>query len=81
MLLKTFASPKQILSASYEELLDAGASPILASNLKKPDWKSVELSLRWMEQPRRYILHWSDLLYPALLREISSPPLILFYGR
>lgn len=78
MLLKTFASPKQILSASYEELLDAGASPILASNLKKPDWRSVELSLRWMEQPRRYILHWSDLLYPALLREISSPPLILF---
>lgn len=78
MLLKRFANPKEILLASYQELLNAGVSPILASNLQKPDWKSVELSLRWAEQPQRHILHWGDLHYPALLREISSPPLILF---
>ncbi len=78
MLLKKFANPKQILLASYKELLDAGINPTLASNLQKPDWESVELCLRWVEQPQRYILHWGDLYYPALLREISSPPLILF---
>jgi DNA processing protein len=78
MLLEKFANPKQILLASYEELLNAGVSPILASNLQKPDWKSVELCLRWAEQSQRYILHSGDLHYPALLREISSPPLILF---
>ena len=78
MLLKRFANPKEILLASYQELLNTGVSPILASNLQKPDWKSVELSLRWVEQPQRHILHWGDLRYPALLREISSPPLILF---
>jgi DNA processing protein len=78
MLLEKFANPKQILLASYEELLRAGVSPILASNLQKPDWKRVELCLRWVEQSQRYILHWGDLHYPALLREISSPPLILF---
>ncbi|WP_342219794.1 DNA-processing protein DprA [Rickettsiella endosymbiont of Miltochrista miniata] len=78
MLLKKFANPKQILLASYKELLGAGITPTLASNLQKPDWKSVEFSLRWVEQPQRHILHWGDLRYPALLREISSPPLILF---
>lgn len=79
MLLEKFANPKQILLASYEELLNAGVSPILASNLQKPDWKSVEFCLRWVEeQSQRYILHWGNLYYPALLREISSPPLILF---
>ena len=78
MLLKKFANPKQILLASYKELIDAGITPTLASNLQKPDWKSVEFCLRWAEQPQRHILHWGDLHYPALLREISSPPLILF---
>ena len=78
MLLKKFDNPKQILLASYEELLHAGVSPILASNLQKPDWKSVEFSLRWVENPQQHILHWGDLHYPVLLREISSPPLVLF---
>lgn len=78
MLLEKFANPKQILLSSYEELLDAGITPALASNLQKPDWKSVEFSLRWVEQPQRHILHWGDLHYPAFLREISCPPLILF---
>lgn len=78
MLLKKFASPKQILLASYEDLLNAGVSPILANSLHSPDWNSVERCLRWVEQPQRYILHWGDLHYPALLREISYPPLILF---
>lgn len=78
MLLKKFASPKQILLASYSEMLNAGVSPILASNLQNPDWKKVELCLKWLEKPQRYILHCRDLHYPPLLREISSPPLILF---
>ena len=77
-LLKKFTTPKQILLASHEELLAAGVNSKLASNLLKPDWKTVELCLRWEEQPQCYILHWGDLHYPALLREISSPPLILF---
>ncbi|MFZ0219447.1 MAG: DNA-processing protein DprA [Candidatus Aquirickettsiella sp.] len=78
MLLKKFAHPKEVLLASYEELLNAGVSPILAGNLQNPDWKSVEICLRWVEKPQRYILHWGDLYYPPLLGEISSPPLILF---
>lgn len=77
-LLKIFSTPSAILLASYEELLDAGVSPSLISHLHNPDWKSVEFCLRWLDKPERYILHWGDSRYPLLLREISSPPPILF---
>lgn len=78
ILLTKFANPQQILLASYKALLNAGVSPLLASRLRNPDWKKVERCLRWVEQAQHSILHWGDLHYPALLREISSPPLILF---
>lgn len=78
MLLKAFASPKEILLASSEKLLSAGVNPTLVSYLRNPDWKSVEFALRWVEKPQHSIFHWGDVRYPWLLREISSPPLILF---
>jgi DNA processing protein len=77
-LLKTFSTPKEILLASREALLNAGASASLINYLHHPDWKSVELCLRWLEKPQRYILPWGDTRYPMLLREIPYPPLILF---
>ncbi len=77
-LLKTFSTPKEIVLASRKELLNAGASASLIKYLHHPDWKSVELCLRWLEKPQRYILPWGDARYPLLLREISYPPLILF---
>ncbi|MEN9470766.1 MAG: hypothetical protein RL214_122 [Pseudomonadota bacterium] len=77
-LLKTFSTPKEILLASREALLNAGASASLINYLHHPDWKSVELCLRWLEKPQRYILPWGDTHYPMLLREIPYPPLILF---
>lgn len=77
-LLKKFNTPKQILLASHRALLAAGVNPILASNLQKPNWDTVEFCLRWVEQPQHHILYWDILHYPPLLREISSPPLILF---
>lgn len=78
MLLKKFTTPKEILLTPYEELIQAGISPTLASSLQNPDWKAVELSLRWREQPQNSILHWSHDAYPPLLNEIADPPLILF---
>src|SRR5436190_2481708 len=77
-LLKKFTTPKEILLASYEALLNAGANPVLARNLQKPDWETVEFCLRWIEQPGQHIVYWDNFCYPSLLREISFPPLILF---
>lgn len=77
-LLRTFSTPSEILLASDEELLNAGANRALIDHLHQPDWECVELCLRWLDKPDRYILHWGDSRYPLLLREISAPPLILF---
>ncbi len=44
----------------------------------KPDWQAVERDLQWLQQKNCYILTLNDPRYPALLREIPTPPPILF---
>lgn len=46
--------------------------------LKDPDWGPVEQDLRWREAAGRHILSNRDPRYPALLKEISDPPPLLF---
>jgi DNA processing protein len=47
--------------------------------LTRPPWQSIEDICRWhCPSKQQYILCWEDNLYPALLREIASPPLILY---
>lgn len=38
----------------------------------------IEQSLGWLEQPNCHLLTFDSEEYPALLREISDPPLLLF---
>ncbi|WP_218813872.1 DNA-processing protein DprA [Rickettsiella endosymbiont of Dermanyssus gallinae] len=77
-LLAVFSTPTALLSASPEALSAAGISNALIAGLKKPDWKRVDACLTWREKPGRHILHWQNDLYPPLLREVASPPLVLF---
>lgn len=77
-LLKVFSTPAALLVASHKELLNAGATELLSAHLKNLDWKRVDVCLVWRESEGRDILHWHDSRYPRLLREIASPPLILF---
>lgn len=77
-LLEVFSTPAALLAASHAALFAAGISNALIAGLKKPDWKRVDACLAWQDKPGRHILHWQDARYPPLLREIASPPLILF---
>ncbi|MES2141655.1 MAG: DNA-processing protein DprA [Pseudomonadota bacterium] len=77
-LLKLFSTPAALLSASQAALRNVNVTERLITHLKKPDWKRVETCLAWREKGGRDILHWQDPRYPRLLREIASPPLILF---
>jgi DNA processing protein len=77
-LLKIFVSPQGLLSASASQLRKAGASELLISRLKKPDWQLVNACINWQETTGGKILHWWDTRYPSLLREIYYPPLLLF---
>ena len=77
-LLKVFSTPETLLSASCATLRNAGAAESLVQRFKKVDWKRVDACLHWCKQTGRDILHWHDPRYPRLLKEISSPPLVLF---
>jgi DNA processing protein len=77
-LLNVFATPAALLAASCEALRSAGVTEPLMSALQAPNWKQLERCLRWRDKKGRDILHWRDPRYPRLLREIASPPLILF---
>jgi DNA processing protein len=42
------------------------------------DWKSVEADLKWAEGPGRHIVTVRDDNYPLRLRQITSPPPLVF---
>ena len=48
------------------------------SGLKDIGWPSIEKACRWADDPNQHILTFCDPIYPALLKEISHPPPILY---
>ncbi|MCX8048538.1 MAG: DNA-processing protein DprA [Methylohalobius sp.] len=63
-------------------LRELGLSEKAIAGLRHPDWQAVERSLAWGSRPNCYILTLNDSAYPPQLKEVSSPPPILFvYGQ
>ena len=50
----------------------------LKQAITSPDWKTVEQTLKWAKSNDNHILLISQKNYPELLKQISSPPPILF---
>ncbi|MAZ39049.1 MAG: DNA-protecting protein DprA [Legionellales bacterium] len=46
--------------------------------LLKPDWDAIANTLEWQSGTNQHIITYFDAKYPSLLKEICSPPLILF---
>lgn len=55
------------------------ATPAVISYLQNPDWAGVKKDLDWASQDECHIITRSSPYYPALLRQISSAPPLLFY--
>jgi DNA processing protein len=53
-------------------------SPSIKEALVKPNLKSIEADLRWLEKPNNHILGIDNDLYPPLLKQTDAPPPILF---
>ena len=77
-LLEKFGSPKRIVSASREALHGCKLSRRSLDYLCSPDSQQLDSTLQWLEEPNHHLLTWSDERYPALLHEISDPPIVLF---
>ncbi|MGR9099487.1 MAG: DNA-processing protein DprA, partial [Gammaproteobacteria bacterium] len=81
---KTFAklleqtTPTQIFQESRRNLVALGLSDQSIGFIMSPDWKSVESDFNWLNQDGHGILTIADEGYPPLLRDIPSPPPLLF---
>lgn len=50
----------------------------LVDSVFKPDNALIEQALNWVQQPCHHIITLDDEAYPALLREIADPPILLY---
>ena len=63
---------------SRSALEQAGLPEKLARAIVAFDRRQVEADLRWQEAEHHYLLTWEDTEYPALLKEIHDPPVVLY---
>ncbi len=77
-LLHRFGTAVSILDASDNDLQHAGLATDTIRLLHDVDPKAIERDIEWAEQPGHNILMLADAAYPQLLREIGSPPPVLY---
>jgi DNA processing protein len=79
-LLEHFGSIEAIFSASRGQLEKAlvGMNEAVDALLAGPDENVLKSELEWLSEPGHHLLTWSSPDYPALLREIPDPPLVLY---
>lgn len=78
-LLEHYQEVAAIFSASHSELSgEAKLRKQSIEQIKQPDWAAVEQDLRWLESENNHLITFHDQRYPALLKELSDPPPLLF---
>ncbi len=70
--------PEQLFQLSYSALSELGIKQKSIDFIKSPDWQLIEQDLQWLEQPENDLITLYDPLYPTQLKEIDSPPPLLF---
>ena len=78
-LLDHFNTPSAILAAGARGWRTAGLPSALYAGLASPDESGLKLDLAWLAGERRGLTTCKDENFPAALREISQPPLALFW--
>ncbi|AOM41646.1 DNA-protecting protein DprA [Xenorhabdus hominickii] len=68
----------QTKNRSTASLKACGLSSAQCLQFTKASSASLSSCFNWLEQPGNHLLTFSDLAYPPLLKQIHSPPLVLF---
>lgn len=76
-LLSAHGCPAQALAAGPSAWRAAGLGPSQADALRNPG-PAMARARDWLQQPGHHLIGWHDSDYPALLRDVPSPPLALF---
>jgi len=67
-----------VFRMSRQTLAQFGLTSKSIDSIRNPDWLAVNRDIEWLNQSSHQILNISDDHYPALLKEISAPPPVLF---
>lgn len=67
-----------VLDAGAPAWRAAGLGAGVVARLAAPDARALALDARWLDRPGRRLLAWGEPDYPALLREVASPPAGLY---
>jgi len=73
-----FCPPEQLFSQPTRTLADIGLKQASIDYITSPDWQRIEQDLAWVNQPENDVITLDDPLYPAQLKQINSPPVLLF---
>lgn len=71
-------SPKDVFGKSAESLKNLRLKDKSCAFIKKPDWSLVDADIKWFGKPNNHIITITDDSYPSQLKEIDSPPPLLF---
>jgi DNA processing protein len=77
-LLDILSFPANILNADTRQLHQFGLPDSTIEALRKPDIQAIEHDLEWQTKPGNRIITFHNPDYPALLREISDPPPLIY---
>ncbi|SEL55725.1 DNA protecting protein DprA [Pseudoxanthomonas sp. GM95] len=78
LLLDTHGSARAALAAGASAWRAAGLDDKRCARLQSPSAAAFARCETWLDGPAHHLLHWQHPDYPALLRQIPSPPLALF---
>lgn len=76
--LQHFESVDNLFSASADAMQSAEITSKQINLLKNINWQLIENDLRWLEKNNARLISLDNPAYPALLREIHDPPLVLY---
>jgi DNA processing protein len=62
----------------FNARLEAQTEALARRYGERPNWRSAEQTLRWLEDPAHRLIAPNDREYPGLLKQLSHPPLLLF---
>jgi DNA processing protein len=77
-LLDSHASPAAAIAAGLRDWRSHGLDERQCQAMRHPEPEALARSRTWLAEPDHHLLGWQDPDYPALLRRIASPPLLLF---
>src|SRR5690349_3855872 len=76
--LQAFGDLKNFFHATPADLKSLEFTTKQITILKNLNWDAVEKDLEWCQQNQCHVIAYTDVEYSNLLREISSPPLMLY---